>query len=77
MTADLAKLAADDHIAAAALGIILFTDTIDTAKHDLAMLVHKCLDKDLPVSSPITRTFPIRERINNHHCTLALITFRK
>jgi hypothetical protein len=73
---DLSKLAADERIAHAATLIILFTDTQATARHDLSILLHKCLDRDLPVCSPVMRHVPVLDRLGNSVCTLCLIGVR-
>lgn len=74
--ADIAKLAGDVRIAACGLALVLFTLDEATANHDLGVLMHKCLDKDLPVSSPLIGRVKIVERIGNGACTVALIPLR-
>ncbi len=71
--ADLAKLAKDPHIHHAALLIILFTETEEIARHDLVQAMHRCLDRGVAASTPLTASFPITDRIGNRVCTLALI----
>lgn len=73
---DIAKLAGDVRIAACGLALVLFTRDEATADHDLGVLMHKCLDKDLPVSSPLTGRVTIVERIGNGACTVVLIPLR-
>ncbi|MBY0261692.1 MAG: hypothetical protein K2Q20_05080 [Phycisphaerales bacterium] len=74
--ADLSKLAADERIVHAASLVVLFTDTEATAKHDLSILLHKCLDRELPVSSPVLRHVPVLDRLGNSVCTVCLIGVR-
>jgi len=71
--ADLAKLAKDPHIHHAALLIILFTETEEVARHDLVQAMHRCLDRGVAASTPLTASFPITDRIGNRVCTLAMI----
>lgn len=73
ITADLAKLAADPHIETGALLLILFTENQRVAEHDLVQAMHRCLDKGVVASTPITASFPVLDRIGNTLCTAALI----
>jgi hypothetical protein len=70
---DLAKLARDPFIATGAVLVVLFTADEPVARHDLGVLMHRCLDKELPVGSPMIRSFPITDRIGNARCSVALI----
>jgi hypothetical protein len=74
--ADLSKLAGDAHIHHAGLLLIVFTVDEAVARHDLAILAHKLLDRELPITSPVMRSFPITDRIGNTLCTLCLIPVR-
>lgn len=71
--ADLAKLAKDPHIQDAGLLIILFSETPEIAEHDLVVAMHRCLDRGVAASTPLTASFHITDRIGNHACTVALI----
>lgn len=73
---DLAKLAGDERVHACGLALVLFTADDATAAHDLGVLMHKCLDKDLPVGSPLSQRVPIAERMGNGSCTVSLIPLR-
>ncbi|MBC7833894.1 MAG: hypothetical protein H7Y88_02190 [Phycisphaerales bacterium] len=75
--ADLAKLAKDSMIAQAGVLLIHFTADEATADHDMVQLMHRCLDKELPVESPRKARFAIADRIGNNLCTLWLIGVRK
>ncbi|MCH7792057.1 MAG: hypothetical protein IID31_07245 [Planctomycetes bacterium] len=44
--------------------------------HDLAVTVHRMLDRDLPIASPSVESFPINDRIGNTVCTAALMPLR-
>lgn len=69
---DIPKLARDPRINHAGLLLILFTADRQTADHDLAVFMHRCLDKGLPVSSPSLARFDIPEIIGNRLCTVSL-----
>ncbi|MCL4742668.1 MAG: hypothetical protein KJZ54_10745 [Phycisphaerales bacterium] len=74
--ADARKLAADRAIRHAGVLVVLLTADAATAEHDLHVLVHKALDSDLPVGSPIIEGFDITDRIGNARCTVALLPVR-
>lgn len=74
--ADLKKLSADGRIVHAASLILLFTHDLPTAEHDLAQTLHRCLDRNLPIGSPISRSIPIADRIGNQFLTLCLVPLR-
>ncbi len=71
--ADLAKLSKDREILHAAMLIVLFTADGVTADHDLLALLHRCVDRDLPIAPPVNRPHPIPDRMGNTVCTAALI----
>lgn len=73
---DAAKLSRDPMIEHSAVLVVLFTADERTALHDLGVMVHKCLDRDLPVCVPTTVRFPITERIGNAVCSVSLIRVR-
>lgn len=74
--ADLRKLSADGRIAHGAALVLLFTRDQSTADHDLAQMLHRCLDRGLPFASPVRRSIPILDRIGNSLLTLCLIPIR-
>ena len=73
---DVPKLAADATIRHAGLMLVLFTETDAVAEHDLSVLMHRCLDRGLPVSWPVKESFGIPDMIGNRRCTLALVPVR-
>lgn len=74
--ADARKLSSDGRIAHAAVLIMLFTHDLETAEHDLAQAMHRCLDRNLPIGSPIRRSVPIVDRIGNQWLTVCLVPVR-
>jgi len=73
---DLPKLARDARIRHAALMLILFSADRETADHDLGVFMHRCLDRNLPVSPPSVSRFAIPDIIGNQLCTIALTPLR-
>lgn len=71
--ADLVKLAADERIHAGAAVIVLFAQTEAVARHDLNIVIHKSLEKQLPVISPAIRCIPIADRLGNACCAVCVI----
>lgn len=74
--ADVTKLAADRRVQHAGVLVVLFTADEATAKNDLGVLLHKCLDKGLPITSPATRSTGVVDRIGNRVCTASLVGVR-
>lgn len=74
---DLAKLNADERIHSAASATVLFAHSQDTARHDLNVLTHRCLDKGLPICSPKITGLAISDRIGNAWCAVCVIGMRK
>lgn len=70
---DIIKLEWDAAVRHAGCIVVLFTADEATARHDLAVVMHKCLDRELPVQSPVVRTFPIPDLIGNTVCSACLI----
>ncbi len=77
LTADVRKLARDQSIGARAVLIVLFTDTADTAQRDLDTWRRRCLMQSLSISAPYIHTFPLRDRLGNACCTVALAPVHK
>lgn len=73
---DAAKLARDPRILHAAVLVVLFTASAEIADHDLGVLTHRLLDRDLPIASPIRVTMPIPDLLGNSACTIALVPVR-
>jgi hypothetical protein len=74
--ADIPKLARDPRIVHAGLLLVLQTADREVADHDLAALMHRCLDRGLPVTTPSIARLPIEDRIGNTLCTVAVIPVR-
>lgn len=72
VTGDVRKLRNDPAIRHAAVLLLLFTEDAPTAHHDLRVWHERCLARNLPVGAPVTRGFPIPDRIGNARATVAL-----
>ncbi len=72
-TADVRKLARDPMIVSAGALLVLFAEDARLAEHDLFAWLHRCLDKALPVASPLLTWFPISDRLGNRCCMTALV----
>lgn len=75
--ADAVKLEWDPRIASAGILVVLFTADEATARHDLGVMMHRLLDRELPVLAPAVRSVPIPDLIGNRACTAALIPVSK
>jgi hypothetical protein len=73
---DIPKLSRDGRIRHGGLFLILFNAGAAAAEHDLAVLLHRCVDRGLPVRTPATARFHIADRIGNTLCTLAIVPVR-
>jgi hypothetical protein len=74
--ADIRKLSADGRIRHAAAMVLLFTHDRATAEHDLAQMLHRCLDRGLPIAAPLTREIAVTDRIGNNLLTVCMIPVR-
>lgn len=74
--ADIRKLSADGRIHQAAAMVLLFTIDRATAEHDLAQMLHRCLDRGLPIATPLRREVPVTDRIGNNLLTICMIPVR-
>lgn len=74
--ADLRKLAGDKRICHSAVVVVLCACDEPTARHDLGVLAHRCLDRNLPISLPTIRATAIQERIGNAVCVVGLLSMR-
>lgn len=72
VTRDVKKLAGDEAIRHAGLLLVLFTADQATAEHDLGVWHDRCLRKALPASAPAMRGFPLRDRLGNGWCAVAV-----
>lgn len=73
---DAAKLSRDPLIQHAGVLLVHFTADERTASHDLGVLIHRCLDRDLPVCEPVIARFGFTDRIGNSLCSVSLIRVR-
>jgi hypothetical protein len=73
---DIAKLVRDGGITMGAVLIVLFCQSEEVARHDIAQAVMRWLDRDLPVAEPIIDGLPIQERIGNAWCAVAMARVR-
>jgi hypothetical protein len=74
---DVIKLEWDTAVTFSGVLVVLFTSDEHTARHDAGVLMHRCLDRGLPVQSPALRPFTIVDLIGNAVCTPCLIPLRK
>lgn len=72
-TDDLRKLAADPAILHAAAVVVLFAHSEEVARHDLGVLVRRCLDKGLIAEAPRVMGCPILDRIGNGAAMVAML----
>lgn len=77
LTGDLHKLAEDPRIHRGGVLLVLFTLDRATADHDLPIALHRCLDRELPITTPETRRFDITDRLGNALCSLCLVGLRR
>ncbi|MFK7883763.1 MAG: hypothetical protein AB8F26_06220 [Phycisphaerales bacterium] len=65
---DVVKLASDPSLWHAAAVMLLFAESEEIARHDLAAVAHQLLDDDVPVGVPEIRGTPILDRVGNAWC---------
>lgn len=73
---DLGKLVKDRRIKSAAAALIMFSADEATAEHDLGVVMHRVLDRELPVASPLRKSFGVQDRIGNRACTVMIVPTR-
>ncbi|MEZ6193000.1 MAG: hypothetical protein R3C45_17140 [Phycisphaerales bacterium] len=73
---DIQKVWSDGIIRHGGLLLVLFTETLEIAEHDLAAWHTRCLDKGHPVGPPAVRGFDINDRIGNAWCAIAVFGIR-
>jgi len=76
VVSDLAKLATDESIKHSASLLVVFAADEEIARHDVFQAWHRCLDRDLPIASPMLRVVPISDRIGNKVCVLTAFSMR-
>jgi len=69
---DLKKLAGDGEIVRGGVLVVLFAADEATARHDLGVLGHRCLDRGVAMRSPLVEGFAIVDRVGNGWCALWL-----
>jgi hypothetical protein len=74
---DVRKISRDALIDRGGVLLILFTVDEATARHDLDLALHRCLDRDVQLGHPEVECFPIADRIGNASCLVALIPARR
>ncbi len=75
--ADVRKLRDDPGILRCGVLLVLFAADAFVAEHDLAALAHKCLDRQLPIRSPLRGRVAIADRIGNTLCEVCLFEVAK
>lgn len=70
---DLRKLRDDPAIVRAGALLLHFAADEAIARHDLAQLIHRCVDRGLRVRPPSVRVVPIQDRIGNAVCGVSII----
>ncbi len=73
---DAAKLECDGVIRHAAVVVVVFTETEAIARHDVGAMVHRLLDRDLPVGAPVVEAGPIVDRAGNGCVSVAVVRVR-
>ena len=73
---DINKIWSDGIIRHGGLLLVLFTETLEIAEHDLAAWHTRCLDRGQPVGPPAVRGFDINDRIGNAWCAIAVFGIR-
>ena len=73
---DIAKLAAEPAIWHAGMMVILFAESETVIERDIMQLAHECLNRDLPVGTPIIESLSITDRAGNTCCGVGLIPLR-
>lgn len=71
-TQDLAKLSREPRVARGGVLLVHFTSDDRTADHDLAVALHRAVDRGLAFRSPVTERFGVRDHAGNAVCTVAL-----
>ncbi len=73
LLSDVGKLSKDRRIHHAAAAVVLFTADQATSDHDLAIVSHRLLDRELPIQPPLRASFPVLDRVGNALCTVMLV----
>lgn len=70
---DLAKLNSEPLVRHGAVLLVLFTHDEQTAKHDVSVALHRCLDRECRFRSPVAFRLPILDRVGNALCSVVLV----
>lgn len=73
LTDDVSKLASDPAVRQAAMVLVLFTSDDRTAEHDVAIALHRVLDRGVLFRAPVAVRTPIVDRIGNSVCSLIAV----
>jgi len=73
---DVRKLWSDGVIRHAGLLLLLFTETVEVAEHDLVVWHDRCLRKGLPIGTPAVRGLKLTDRIGNAWCSVGVFGVR-
>jgi hypothetical protein len=76
VAADVKKLWRDGRIMHAALLLLLWTASRETALHDLQAWHRRCLDRGFPLSLPVCRGFELTDRIGHGWAQIAVFGVR-
>jgi hypothetical protein len=77
VTGDIRKLRDDPAIVRGGAMLILFATDDLVVEHDLLQLGHRCLDRELPIRTPVQTSFGIRDHIGNQRCAVWLADVSK
>jgi hypothetical protein len=73
LTDDLAKLSRDALLRHSAVLLVLFTESVDVAEHDVTVALHRAIDRGVPLRSPTAHRFAVQDRIGNRVCSVVLV----
>lgn len=74
---DLFKLAQEPAIELGASVLVLFSESEEVARHDLARATHQILDGGGPTGAPVWRHTPMTERIGNAIASVAVFPLKR
>jgi hypothetical protein len=77
VTGDIRKLRDDPGIMHGGMLLVLFASDDFVVEHDLLQVSHRCLDRELPIRSPVQATIGIGDHIGNRRCAVWLADVAK